>query len=118
MRHHSIIIDERPILANAVAHRMIWFEFPEICMTFRSTPDYLSLVKQFDTFFITHVPVLFEKDVDATRRFVHLIDVLYDNHVRLVLSADADVALLYQGDMLKAEFMRTQSRLTEMMRRS
>lgn len=112
--HHAIIIDERPIMTKATAHRMIWFEFNDICKTHRSTPDYLALAKQFDTFFITHVPVLFEKDIDAVRRFVHLIDVLYDNHVRLVLSAAADVSMLYQGEMLKSEFMRTQSRLTEM----
>lgn len=115
--HHTIIVDERPIMANAMAHRMIWFEFNAICRTYRSTPDYLKLVKQFDTFFITHVPMLFEKDTDAVRRFVHLIDVLYDNHVRLVFSAEADVDMLYQGKLLKPEFQRTQSRLTEMMHR-
>ncbi|MFI4956644.1 MAG: cell division protein ZapE [Gammaproteobacteria bacterium] len=116
-RNQDIIIDERPIRARAIAHRIIWFDFQSICMTFRSTPDYLTLVKQYDTFFITHVPVLHENDVNATRRFVHLIDVLYDHHANLVLSAAVDVSQIYQGEMLKPEFMRTQSRLTEMLSR-
>jgi cell division protein ZapE len=115
LRDQDIIIDERPIRARAIAHRMIWFDFDAICVTFRSTPDYLALVKLYDTFFITHVPVLHEKDVNPTRRFVHLIDVLYDHHANLVLSAAVDVSQIYQGELLKPEFMRTQSRLTEML---
>lgn len=115
-RETEIIIDERPIRTRALAHRMIWFEFDAICKTARSTPDYLTLVKQYDTFFITHVPRLSDNDVNATRRFVHLIDVLYDNHAHLVFSASVDVDRLYTGDLLRGEFLRTASRLREMMK--
>ncbi len=111
---HTIMVDERPIRVKAMAHRMIWFDFEAICVTARSTPDYLALVKQFDTFFITHVPILFEQDINPTRRFVHLIDVIYDHGCHLVLSAETDPSSLYQGETLKSEFLRTASRLKEL----
>jgi cell division protein ZapE len=51
---------------------------------------------------------------DAARRFVHLIDELYDRHVNLVCTADAAPAALYEGERLAAAFERTASRLVEM----
>ena len=51
---------------------------------------------------------------DAARRFVHLIDELYDRHVNLVCTADATPTTLYAGERLTAAFERTSSRLIEM----
>jgi len=50
----------------------------------------------------------------ATRRFTWLIDVLYDNNVRLVASAAVPLAQLYPEGVASGEFSRTVSRLTEM----
>ena len=51
---------------------------------------------------------------DAARRFVHLVDELYDSRVNLVCTADAPPTALYQGERLAAAFERTASRLIEM----
>ena len=62
--------------------------------------------------------VLFQLDVgrvhEPLRRFVHLVDELYDRHVNLVCTADAAPMALYAGERLVAAFERTASRLVEM----
>ena len=60
------------------------------------------------------IPRLDVGNDDAARRFVHLVDELYDRHVNLVCSADAAPAALYAGERLAAAFARTASRLVEM----
>lgn len=111
---HSVSIESRDIPTLALAHRLIWFDFKSICQTYRSAEDYLSLTAQFDTFFITRVPVLLEADNPPAKRFIHLIDVLYDHRAKLIISAAALPAELYQGKSLAKEFQRTISRLIEM----
>ena len=51
---------------------------------------------------------------DAARRFVELVDELYDRGVNLVVSAATPAIDLYDGERLRAEFARTESRLIEM----
>ena len=53
-------------------------------------------------------------DDDAMRRFIALIDELYDRHRKVVLSAAVPAAQMYQGERLTFEFQRTLSRLHEM----
>jgi cell division protein ZapE len=111
---HSLRIEDRNIPTLALAHRLAWFDFKTICVSYRSAQDYLSLTEQFDTFIITHVPIMREADDAAAKRFVHLIDVLYDHQAKLIISAAAAPAQLYQGKALFKEFQRTISRLIEM----
>ncbi|MGA2654701.1 MAG: cell division protein ZapE [Gammaproteobacteria bacterium] len=110
----KILIHGREFVTKALAADTVWFTFAELCEKPRAYPDYLTLASQFKTFFITNMPVCAAKDDAAVRRFVHLIDVLYDKKIILILSAAADVLDLYQGKDLKTEFTRTQSRLIEM----
>ena len=51
---------------------------------------------------------------DAARRFIEMVDEFYDRHVKLILSAAVPIIDLYEGDKLRAEFSRTESRLIEM----
>jgi cell division protein ZapE len=51
---------------------------------------------------------------EAVRRFIHLVDALYDHGVKLIVTAAAAPDLLYTGTRLRQAFRRTASRLTEM----
>lgn len=76
------------------------FTFAELCLEPRGAADYLALSKAFHTFFVTDIPQLDPlKDVNPTRRFITLIDTLYEARVKLVASAEAEPAqLLHSGD--------------------
>src|SRR5258705_10224421 len=87
---------------------------------FRSKPlaasDYLRLAHDYHTIMIDRIPVMDYADRNAAKRFIALIDTLYDNAVKLMASAGADPQSLYvapDGDEA-SEFKRTASRLIEM----
>jgi cell division protein ZapE len=111
---HKIIIFEREIPTIALAHKMVWFDFHEICETARSAQDYLQVTELFDTFFVSHVHQMSATQDNAAKRFIHWVDVLYDAKATLVISAEVPIVSLYTGQELRHEFQRTSSRLIEM----
>ena len=110
----TLTIEGRPLRARAVGPDIAWFEFRELCEGPRSQHDYIELARLYGTLFITDIPVLTPQDEDAARRFIMLIDELYDRGVKIVVSAAAPPALLYRGERLRFEFERAASRLVEM----
>ncbi len=110
----KIDVGGRPLAARDVAQGIAWFEFAELCATARGANDYLELAHRFHTIFVTDVPVLTAADDDPARRFLTLIDALYDRRVNVVLSAAAAPQELYRGERLRFEFERASSRLIEM----
>ena len=95
----------------------VWFSFGELCETSRSQNDYLELARFFSTLILTDIRRMSRADDDVARRFVLLIDVLYDHRVKLICSAEAAPDRLYSGERLAFEFERTASRLIEMQSR-
>ena len=96
------------------------FTFAELCDAPLGARDYLALAARFDTFFIDRVPILDQTRRNPAKRFILLIDTLYDGHKRLFMSADAPPDELYAGrpGVTEAfEFARTASRLVEMQSR-
>jgi cell division protein ZapE len=110
----EIEINERMIPAKALSSGVAWFEFSALCEGPRSAADYIEIARDFHTVLISNTPRFDERNEDAARRFVYLIDELYDRHVNVLLSAACDVPNLYQGHRLQREFERTSSRLIEM----
>ncbi|HWR96739.1 MAG TPA: cell division protein ZapE [Arenimonas sp.] len=110
----SIDINQRPIPALALSAGVAWFAFSALCEGPRSAADYIEIARDFHTVLISDVPRFDGRNEDAARRFVYLIDELYDRHVNVLLSAEADAFSLYQGHRLPREFERTSSRLAEM----
>ena len=104
----------RKIPVKQVGHNVVWFEFRELCGGAHSQPDYLEIAHQFPTVFVSHIPRLTEDFASEARRFTWLIDVFYDNHVRLVASSAVPLEEVFTDDMAAGEFSRTASRLTEM----
>lgn len=109
----KININDREIQTIQHTESVAWFDFKEICDGPRSASDYIAISKQFNTVLISHVPIFNGKD-DQARRFINMVDEFYDRNVKLILSAEASPAKLYEGTRLEAEFGRTTSRLTEM----
>lgn len=111
-------IHKRPVTAYMHADEIAWFEFDVLCNTPRATPDYIELAREYHTIILSGVPVMDENNDDKARRFIYLIDELYDRSVKLIISADAKPEKLYTGEMLKFAFNRTSSRLVEMRSRT
>ncbi|MDW8480230.1 MAG: cell division protein ZapE [Xanthomonadales bacterium] len=107
------------LFGRAVPYRrrsadLIWFDFAVLCGDGRSTADYLELAQSFHTLFLSRIPRFGEGMDDPARRFIHLVDALYDHGVKLFASAEDEPGMLYRGSRLAAEFARTASRLAEM----
>ncbi|WMS44881.1 cell division protein ZapE [Acuticoccus sp. MNP-M23] len=115
----DVKVGSRTIHAPRVAGGMARFSFAELCDAPRSAGDFMAIANRFHTLFIEDVPVLTRARRESLRRFINLIDVLYDQSVRLVISAAAEPARLLDTDGGGAEqeafaFDRTASRLYEM----
>jgi cell division protein ZapE len=95
------------------------FDFDQLCDRPLGAADYLKIAHAYHTVFIDRIPVLGQDRRNAAKRFINLIDTLYDNRVKLVASAEAPPGHLYIGDSGYEvfEFGRTASRLIEMQSR-
>ncbi len=99
-----------PLAAAGVAR----FDFPTLCGAALGAGDYLALATHFHTLVLDGVPRLSPNNYDEARRFITLIDALYDHRVKLIASADAYPDQLYERGEGARAFERTASRLEEM----
>jgi cell division protein ZapE len=92
------------------------FFFHDLCEQPLAAPDYLRIAHEFHTLIIDRIPVMGFDQRNAAKRFIILIDTLYDHAVKLVASAVAEPDALYQASdgYEAAEFKRAASRLIEM----
>jgi cell division protein ZapE len=92
------------------------FTFEELCEQPLAAADYLKLAHTFHTIVIDRIPILGQERRNPAKRFIILIDTLYDYGVKLVASADAEPDALYVAEygFEVQEFNRTASRLIEM----
>lgn len=110
-------IEARQIAARRRAGGVVWFDFRTLCGGPRSQNDYLEIASQFHTVLLSGVPHMPVRMASEARRFTWLVDVLYDRHVKLILSAELPPEQLYTEGPLAHEFPRTVSRLNEMQSR-
>ena len=104
----------RSLIVPQAARGVARFGFADLCEKPLAAADYLEIARQFHTILIDHIPMLKPAQRDVARRFVLLIDTLYDQGVKLICSAAALPDRLYpEGDGAEA-FRRTASRLAEM----
>jgi len=107
-------VEGRTIAYRKRAGGLVWFDFQALCGGPRSYADYVDLAKRFHTVMISGVPRMSPKNADAARRFTWLVDILYDERVKLVASAEAPPEDLFVAGENAADFQRTVSRLHEM----
>jgi cell division protein ZapE len=103
---------EIPEQAGGVAR----FTFDDLCRNPLGASDYMALARAYHTVILDGIPVMQEADRNEAKRFITLIDTLYDRHVKLVASAAAEAQDLYTAASGREafEFDRTVSRLIEM----
>ena len=107
-------IESRQIRARRKAGGVVWFDFKTLCGGPRSQNDYLEMASRFHTVLLSDVPHMPVRMASEARRFTWLVDVLYDRHVKLIMSAAVPPEALYTEGPLAHEFPRTISRLNEM----
>jgi len=121
----TIEVGGRPLAFRRRAKGVVWFEFAELCEKPRSQVDFLEIASAYHTVLVSNVRRMSVTQTDVVRRFTWLVDVFYDQRVKLVLSADAQPEDLVQAldsaapheRMVQKEFARTASRLREMQSR-
>jgi len=99
-----------PLSARGVAR----FHFDQLCRAALGAEDYLVVARRYHTLVLDGVPAMNQVMRNEARRFITLIDVLYENRVRLVASAETAPEDLVTADDHAAEYRRTASRLAEM----
>lgn len=113
---HSAEIESlgRTIEVPAQAMGVARFDFADLCEQPLGARDYLKLAQVYHTLVIDHVPVFSRTRSDASKRFILLIDTLYDRGVKLAASFEAPLDQLARDERTAFEFARTRSRLEEM----
>ncbi len=140
--HTPVTILGREIRVRMRAPGTIWFTFPDLCEGPRSQLDYIELARHYHTVIVSDIPplggisyeqikargtedgsravragerqIILARMDDPARRFISLVDELYDRSVNLFISAAVPVQQLYPEGSLLFEFARTHSRLMEM----
>ncbi|HEX7558696.1 MAG TPA: cell division protein ZapE, partial [Usitatibacter sp.] len=118
----TIAVGGRDIAYRRRAKGVIWFDFAELFEKPRSQVDFLEIASAYHTVLISAVRRMLPTQTDVVRRFTWLVDVFYDQRVKLVLSAEAEPEGLVAVNedaappekMVQREFTRTASRLREM----
>jgi cell division protein ZapE len=115
----AVAVKGRQVAVPAAAGNAARFSFADLCEKPLGARDFLAIAGRFSTIFIDRIPVLGEGRRNEAKRFILLVDTLYDHHTRLVVSAEAPPPELYTAKrgVEVFEFERTASRLIEMQSR-
>ncbi len=113
-RAQKLTVFGRTLQVPRAAAGVARFDFEELCGQPLGAGDYLALATHFHTLILDGIPRLSPANYDRARRFITLIDALYDHRVKLVASAEAGPDQLYERGEGARAFERTASRLEEM----
>lgn len=115
VQHRTTIdLNRRPLKVEGVGDDWVWTTFSALCATPKSATDYTELAQRFSTVLLQDIPIMNDGKNDWAKRFIQLIDALYDKKAVLISTGAAEPAAIYQGKALASAFKRTASRLQEM----
>ena len=114
VKEDTIMVSGRKIKIPKSAGGIAVFDFKNLCEQPLAASDYVELADKYKGFLIKNIPKLGEKQNNESRRFIWLIDALYDRKCFLIATSGVDIKKLYTGTEWKFEFSRTISRLLEM----
>ena len=110
----SIEVAGRTLIFDRVAGDVADVHFDQLCRTALGARDYLAVADRFSGLILRGIPSLGNAEQNEARRFMWLVDALYDRNRFMIASADAPLDTLYQGRQWAFEFDRTRSRLHQM----
>ena len=110
----QIEVSGRKILIPQVAAGIARIDFDDLCNKPLAASDYIEIALRYKGIIIDNIPILNDILRNETRRFIWLIDALYDKNCFLIANAEVKFKDLYQGNEWGFEFQRTISRITEM----
>ena len=113
---NSFVINyqSRELKLNKFSNGICRISFKELCENPLSTADYLNLCNYVKVLFLENIPEISKSQNDLARRFINLIDIIYEGKVQLICLSYMKIDDIYNGTKLKKEFKRTISRLNEM----
>jgi cell division protein ZapE len=114
VRPVSLTVMGRELVVPQASDGVARFDFDTLCNTALGAGDYLAIATNFHTLILDGIPRLSPDNFDQARRFIVLVDALYDQRVKLIASAAAQPDKLYQRGENAKMFERTASRLDEM----
>ncbi len=110
----TIKTNSREITFDKCSSNILMTDFKKLCEGNFSHQDYINISKNFNLIFLNNVPELNDHKKDSCRRFISLIDMLYENKCSIVILASKPISSLNTIKNLNEEFKRTASRLYEM----
>ena len=110
----KIKTNSREIIFDKCSSNILLTDFKKLCDENLSHQDYINIAENFNLIFLNNVPELNEQNKDSCRRFISLIDMLYENKCSIVILASKPISTLNTIRSLSDEFARTASRLYEM----
>lgn len=114
LEKRTLRVKGRDIVTERSAHGAARFTFSELCERPHGAEDYLEIASAFHTIFLEGIPKLGYDRRNEAKRFMNLIDALYEARTRVIFSAETTPEKLYRGHDHAYEFERTISRLQEM----
>jgi cell division protein ZapE len=112
--NQEIEVEGRKIPTLHYADGVVMFEFRAICDGPRSQTDYMEISRLYHTVLIANVEQMGQTTDDIARRFIAMVDEFYERNVKLIISAQVSMEMLYTNGQLIFEFRRCLSRLKEM----
>jgi cell division protein ZapE len=104
----------RVLYINKTHGDVAWASFKELCETPLGAADYIEISREFSTLLLSDIPKMTREHRNEAKRFVTLIDELYEHNVKLICTAQTTAGKLYEEGDGSFEFDRTVSRLIEM----
>lgn len=110
----QLLVQGRQLRLAKTAHDVAWCQFSELCEEALGAADYLEIASEFSTLLLQDIPQLSKEQRNEAKRFVNLIDALYEHRVKLICTAGVAAQEIYPHGDGSFEFQRTVSRLIEM----
>ncbi len=113
-KRETVCVKGRTLIVPRAGRGAARFTFSDLCEKPLGAGDYLTLVQHYGSLFLDNIPAMGPEKRDAARRFINLIDAIYDTRTKLICSAAVEPAGLYTAGDGALDFERTVSRLMEM----